>query len=72
MEKEIINVIRTDKGIRTTVKKGVAGNDVINSALMLIKTVFTGEGFIPIDTEEKVDTAFEDLKRKYKEEYMRD
>lgn len=72
MEKEIINVIRTDKGIRTTVKKGVAGYDVIHSALMLLNTVFTGEGFIPIDTEEKIDTTFEDLKRMYKEEYMKE
>ena len=37
MEKEIIKVIRTDKGIKLTVKQGVAGNDVIHSALMLLK-----------------------------------
>lgn len=72
MEKEIIKVIRTDKGIKLTVKQGVAGNDVINSALMLLKVVFTGEGFPPIDTEEKIDTTFEDLKRMYKEEYMKE
>ena len=72
MEKEIIKVIRTDKGIKLTVKQGVAGYDVINSALMLLKTAFTSEGFIPIDTVEKVDTAFEDLKRMYKEEYMKE
>lgn len=71
MEKEIIKVTRNDKGIKLTVKQGVAGYDVIHSALMLLKTVFTGEGFIPIDTEEKIDTTFEDLKRMYKEEYMK-
>lgn len=70
MEKEIIKVVRTDEGIQLTVKQGVAGYDVIHSALMLLKTVFTGENFIPIDTEEKINTAFEDLKRMYKEEYM--
>ena len=70
MEREIIKVIRTDKGIKLTVKQGVAGYDVIHSALMLLKTVFEGEGFIPINIEEQVDTAFEDLKRMYKEEYM--
>ena len=72
MEKEIIKVTRNDKGIKLTVKQGVSGNDVIHSTLMLLKTVFTGEEFIPIDTDEKVDTAFEDLKRMYKEEYMGD
>ena len=72
MEKEIIKVIRNNKGIKLTVKQGVAGYDVIHSALMLLKTVFTAEGFIPIETDEKVDTAFEDLKRMYKEEYMKE
>lgn len=72
MEREIIKVIRHDKGIKLTVKEGVVGYDVIHSALMLLNTVFTGEGFIPTDTEEKIDTTFEDLKRMYKEEYMKE
>ena len=72
MEKEIINVIRDDKGIKLTVRQGTEGYDIIQSALMLIHTAFTVEGFVEIKTEEQVNTAFEDLKTMYKKEYMKE
>ena len=70
-EKTILEMKKDDEGIVGTIKKGTTGYDILQSILLLLNETFTGKDFIKIETVDKVDMAFEDLKRMYKRDYLK-